>query len=62
MQHERDLVKDEVWEAYLNALERHMTAPGFVEAWLRIAVGYPASFQDLINNKFSPTSIEKSTT
>lgn len=61
MQHERDLVKDEVWDAYLNALERHMQAPGFVEAWLKIGVGYPKSFQDLIEEKFSLFSKEKST-
>ena len=56
MQHKRELVEDEVWEAYLNALERHMRAPGFAQAWLRISVGYPQSFQDLIKRKFSPTA------
>ena len=56
MQHERDLVKDEVWDAYLNALDRHMQAPGFAEAWLRISDGYPKSFQDLIEEKFPDIS------
>lgn len=59
MQHERDLVKDEVWDAYLNALERHMQAPGFAEAWLRISAGYPKSFQDLIEEKFPDISKAK---
>lgn len=52
IQHKRDLVEDEVWDAYLNALERHMQAPGFSEAWRRICVGYPKSFQDLIKERF----------
>ena len=56
MQHERDLVEDEVWDAYLNALTRHMEAPGFAEAWLRICVGYPKSFQDLIEKRFPRSS------
>ncbi len=52
MQHERELVEDEVWDAYLNALARQMQAPGFAEAWLRIGVGYPKSFQELIKQRF----------
>lgn len=59
IQHQRDLIEDEVWNAYLNALERHMQAPGFAEAWLRIGVGYPQSFRDLIKMKFSPISSSK---
>ena len=55
IQHKRDLIEDEVWEAYLNALERHMTAPGFAQAWRRICVGYPQSFQDLIRKRFPQT-------
>jgi hypothetical protein len=62
MQHERDLVKDEVWDAYLNALELHMQAPGFVEAWSKIGVGYPKSFQELIKKNFSHISEEMGTT
>ena len=34
IQHERDLVEDEVWEAYVNALERHLRAPGFAAVGL----------------------------
>ncbi|MGB7269913.1 MAG: hypothetical protein WBC90_10370 [Albidovulum sp.] len=62
MQHERDLVEDEVWDAYLNALTRHMQAPGFAEAWLRICVGYPQSFQDMIEERFPHSSRAKSIT
>jgi len=52
IQHRRGLVEHEVWDAYLNALERHMQATGFAQAWLRIDVGYPKSFQDLIRKRF----------
>ncbi len=52
IQHKRDLVEDEVWDAYLNALDRHMQAPGFSATWRRICVGYPKSFQDLIKERF----------
>ena len=61
MQHERDLVEDEVWDAYLNALEMHMKAPGFAEAWRRIGDGYPASFQKLIRNRFPGGADKKQT-
>ena len=62
IQHKRDLVEDEVWDAYLNALERHMKAPGFAETWTGIAVGYPESFQDLVRTKFPPAIDPKRTT
>jgi len=48
IQHERDLVEDEVWAAYAAALGRHMQAPGFVSTWEQIKVGYPQSFQQEI--------------
>ena len=56
IQHERGLIDDEVWDAYLGALERHMQASGFADAWTRICVGYPKSFQDLIEKRFPQTS------
>ncbi|MFT5000667.1 MAG: hypothetical protein ACI875_001672 [Planctomycetota bacterium] len=59
IQHKRDLVEDEVWDAYLHALERLMQAPGFTESWTRIGLGYPKSFQDLIDNKFGDENQEK---
>jgi len=52
IQHRRELVDDEVWEAYLHALELHMQAPGFAQAWARIRAGYPKSFQELIRERF----------
>ena len=52
IQHERDLIEDEVWEAYVNALERHMKAPGFAATWGQISVGYPKSFQQEIARRF----------
>ena len=52
IQHERDLVEDEVWEAYANALGRHIAAPGFATAWDRIKVGYPVSFQEKVAKRF----------
>ena len=52
IQHRRDLVEDEVWDDYLNALGLHMQAPGFSDAWRCICVGYPKSFQDLVEERF----------
>ena len=52
IQHKRDLVEGEVWEAYLNALGRHMQAPEFFEAWRRICFGYPKSVYDLVKERF----------
>ncbi len=62
MQHERDLIEDEVWDAYLNALARHMQAPGFAQAWSLIGLGYPVSFQDLIKARFPEAPQAKSIT
>ncbi len=59
IQHTRDLVEDEVWTAYKNALGRHMKSPGFASTWGRIKTGYPMSFQQAINQSFgSPTKPE----
>ncbi len=53
IQHKRELVEDEVWDAYVNALKRHMAASGFAATWGDIKVGYPASFQKEMSAKFS---------
>ena len=53
IQFERGLVEQEVWQAYVNALARHMEAPRFREAWAEISIGYPASFQKEMKAKFS---------
>ena len=52
IQFERELVEDEVWDAYLNALSRHIAAKGFLEAWKEMQMGYPKSFRDLIDARF----------
>lgn len=52
IQNRRDLVDDEVWDAYVRALGRHMDAPGFTAAWHRIKTGYPVSFQHRIDTGF----------
>jgi len=61
IQHERGLIDDEVWDAYLHALGRHMQASGFAETWLGICIGYPKSFQTLIENRFSQATEAKKT-
>ncbi|MEM9846232.1 MAG: hypothetical protein AAF965_15635 [Pseudomonadota bacterium] len=53
IQHERGLVEDEVWDAYANALGRHIEAPGFATAWSRIKTGYPGSFQTEVSDRFN---------
>lgn len=62
IQHKRDLVEDEVWDAYLSALERHMQAPGFADTWTRIGAGYPKSFQDVIDKRFRRENQSKAVT
>jgi hypothetical protein len=52
IQHARDLVEDEVWDAYVRALGRHMEAPGFKSTWDGIKLGYPKSFQHAIDTRF----------
>lgn len=52
VQHERDLIEDEVWDAYINALARHFQAPGFARVWEQIKAGYPVSFQGEIKRRF----------
>lgn len=53
IQYERDLVLDEVWDAYVGALERHIRKPGFANVWEQIKVGYPVSFQTEMKRRFS---------
>lgn len=52
-QHQRELIEDEVWMAYINALKRHIEAPGFSATWDQIKVGYPQSFQQDIAARFN---------
>jgi hypothetical protein len=53
IQHKRGLVEDEVWEAYLNALDRNMQSLGFVETWTVINTGYPKSFRDVVGARLA---------
>ena len=52
IQHERNLIEDEVWEAYFNALKRHIQEYGLKDVWENIKVGYPKSFQEAILSLF----------
>jgi hypothetical protein len=52
IQYERDLVDEEVWDAYLNALARHIAAPGFADAWTQMKMGYPKSFRETVAKRF----------
>jgi len=44
----------EVWDAYLNALKRYASNPGFVDIWEAIKNNYPASFRRYINSTALP--------
>lgn len=52
IQYERELVEEEVWDAYLSALARHISAKGFAEAWEEMKMGYPKSFRDTVLRRF----------
>lgn len=45
IQYQRGLIDDEVWQAYLNALRRWSSGPGFVTSWKGFENGYPNSFR-----------------
>jgi hypothetical protein len=49
VQFQQRLIDDEVWEAYANALNRYMEAPGFRESWKSFEMHYPKSFRELVN-------------
>ncbi len=51
VQFQNGLIDDEVWEAYVNALNRYMEAPGFRESWKSFEMHYPKSFRDLVNGQ-----------
>jgi hypothetical protein len=48
VQYQNQLIDDEVWEAYHNALKTYMKAPGFSECWKSFESHYPKSFQDVV--------------
>lgn len=39
------LMVDEIWQAYMNAVRRYMTSPGFAESWDGLNNSYPVSFR-----------------
>jgi hypothetical protein len=43
------LIDDEVWQAYLNALKRYLSAPGFLLRWRALEMSYPLSFRKMID-------------
>ena len=49
VQHDQELIDDEVWEAYATALRRYLSKPGFLLAWTIFETGYPKSFRDMVN-------------
>ena len=49
VQFQQQLIDDEVWDAYFNALKEYMKAPGFHESWKSFENHYPKSFRDMVN-------------
>jgi hypothetical protein len=49
IQHQEDLIDDETWDAYVNAVRSYMVHPGFAQSWDLFKVGYPKSFRTLID-------------
>jgi len=52
VQHQQNLIDDEVWDAYVNAMVLRLDKPGFLTSWRGIEMGYPASFRAVINARF----------
>ncbi len=51
VQFQNQLIDDEVWDAYFNALNKYMEKPGFHESWKSFEMSYPKSFRDMVNNQ-----------
>ncbi len=49
VQFQNQLIDDEVWDAYFNALQKYMEKPGFHESWKAFETSYPKSFRDMVN-------------
>lgn len=49
IQHQENLIDDETWDAYVNAVGIHLAHPGFAESWNDFKGGYPKSFRKLID-------------
>lgn len=48
VQHGQDLIDDEVWQAYANALRGYLARPGFAARWKTMELSYPESFRRMI--------------
>ena len=44
VQFQQHLIDQKVWDAYLNAVQSHMTHPGLAEIWTTFESNYPKSF------------------
>jgi len=49
VQFQQQLIDDEVWEAYVNAINRYMKNSGFRDSWKSFENSYPKSFRDMVN-------------
>ena len=49
VQFQEDLIDDETWDAYVNAVRAHKEHPGFAASWDVSKAGYPKSFRDLVD-------------
>jgi hypothetical protein len=49
VQFQNKLIDDEVWEAYYNALNKYLKAPGFHQSWKGFENSYPKSFRGMVN-------------
>jgi hypothetical protein len=51
VQFQQQLIDDEVWTAYQNALNKYIESPGFKESWKSFENNYPKSFRDMVNGE-----------
>lgn len=49
VQYGQELIDDEVWEAYANALRVNLAKSGFRSRWKSMEMSYPATFRQMIS-------------
>lgn len=49
VQHQQGLIDQEVWQAYVNAINGRLSNRGFLECWRSIQTSYPQTFQMAID-------------
>lgn len=49
VQYGQQLIDEEVWEAYANALRANFARPGFQNCWRKMETSYPATFRRMIS-------------